>query len=183
LMILSFFLFNICVQVVMVHLVNYATDLGITPLIAATLVSVIGIGGIIGRLVMGSVSDRIGSNNVLIINNLMLSASLIWVIFSRQLWMLYLFAVIFSFAYGGEVPQMSLLVGRFYGLRAVMTLTGAISAGTRAGGALGSWLAGKIFDVTRSYLIAFVIIAVIGIFALITAIVLKKIKLADKRLP
>jgi MFS family permease len=81
---------------------------------------------------------------------LLLAASLVWLIFSNQMWMLYLFAIVFGFAYGGEVPQMPLLIGQFYGLKAVMALTGATSASTRAGGALGSWLGGKIFDVTQN---------------------------------
>jgi MFS family permease len=180
-MTIMFFLVNICVQIVMVHLVNYATDLGIAPFTAATIVSVIGIGGLVGRLVMGTVSDKIGSNNALIITSLLLAMSLVWLIFSRQLWMLYVFAVFFSFAYGGEVPQMPLLIGQFFGLRAVMALTGATSAGTRAGGALGSWLGGETFDVTHSYLIAFVITAVAGFLALTTAVMLKKVNTSIRR--
>jgi hypothetical protein len=60
--------------------------------------------------------------------------------------MLYVFAIFFSFAYGGEKPQMTLLVGLFFGLGAVKALTGVTSAGIRAGGALGSWLGGEIFE-------------------------------------
>jgi MFS family permease len=171
---LLFFFVNICVQVVMVHLVNYATDLKIDALAAATLISVIGIGSIIGRLVMGSVSDRIGGHNALIITCVLLVVSSVWLIFSQQMWMLYIFAVFFGFAYGGEVPQMPLLIGQFFGLQAVMALTGATSAATRAGGALGSWFAGELFDVTNSYLIAFTITAVMAVFALVTALMLKR---------
>ncbi len=172
-----YFFVNICVQVIMVHLVNYATDMGIAALTAATLVSMIGIGGIIGRLAMGSIADRIGSFNSLIITCILLAISLVWLIFSRELWMLYIFAVLFGFAYGGEVPQMPIMVGHFFGLQAVMALAGAMSAATRAGGALGSWLGGKIFDVSQSYLIAFIIMALVAFLALAIALLLKKSKL------
>jgi MFS family permease len=160
----------------MVHLANYATDMGIGPFAAATVVSVIGIGGIVGRLVMGSVSDKIGSLNSLIITSLLLSASLIFLIFARQLWMLYVFAVFFSFAYGGEIPQMTLLVGQFFGLTAVIALTGVTSAGIRAGGALGSWLGGEIFDVSHSYFIAFMITAIVGLSTFVVTVLLKILK-------
>jgi MFS family permease len=173
---LLFFFVNICVQVVMVHLVNYATDLGIDPLAASTLVSVIGIGGVAGRLLMGGISDRIGSHNALIITCALLLCSLVWLIFSSQMWMLYLFALVFGFAYGGEVPQMTLLIGQFFGLQAVMALTGATSAATRAGGALGSWAGGEVFDLTRSYLVAFASVAAIGALALITSVLLKRVR-------
>lgn len=171
---LLYFFVNICVQVIMVHLVNYATDLDIDPLTAATLVSMIGIGGIVGRLAMGGVSDKIGTHNSLIITCLLLVSSLIWLIFSRELWMLYIFAIIFGFAYGGEVPQMPLLIGQAFGLQAVMALTGATSAATRAGGALGSWAGGKIFDATRSYMFAFTMTAVAAFLSLITTLMLKR---------
>ncbi len=177
---LLFFFVNICVQVVMVHLVNYATDLGIDALSASTLVSVIGVGGVAGRLLMGGISDRIGSHNALIITCVLLLASLVWLIFSHQMWMLYLFAVVFGFAYGGEVPQMTLLIGQFFGLQAVMALTGATSAATRAGGALGSWAAGVVFDLTRSYLVAFAGVAVVGTLALGVSIWLKRIRSARR---
>ena len=171
-----FFLLNICVQVVMVHVANYTTDLGFNPFTAATIVSVIGIGSIIGRLVMGAVADRIGSVNSLIFTSLLITVSLIWLIFSHQLWMLYLFAVFFSFAYGGEVPQMPLLISKFYGLGAVISLTALTSAGIRAGGALGSWVGGEVFDLTHSYTIAFIITSVVALATLGVALVIKRIK-------
>ena len=84
--------------------------------------------------------------------------------------MFYLFAVIFGFAYGGEVPQMAALVGRFFGLRAVAALVGAIALGATTGGALGSYLAGHIFDVTDSYRLAFSIAASASLMAIVTTI-------------
>jgi len=169
-----YFLFNFSLQMVMVHLVNYATDLGITPLVAATLVSVIGIGSIAGRLIMGTVSDKIGSNNALLICCIVLATSLLGLIFARELWMFYLFAIVFGFAYGGEVPQIPALIGQFFGLRAVTALVGTILAGIALGGALGSWTGGQIFDVTHSYQIAFAIAVIAGLFSVITTVVLKK---------
>jgi MFS family permease len=171
-----FFCVNICVQVIMVHLVNYATDQGIAPLTAATLVSVIGVGGVVGRLFMGSVSDRIGAKNAALITCTLLLASLLLLLFSSQIWLLYAFAILFGFAYGGEVPQMTLLISQFFGLQAVMALTGAVSAATRAGGALGSWAGGHVYDVTRSYSFAFATIVVVAAVALVTAISLKRSK-------
>jgi predicted MFS family arabinose efflux permease len=83
---------------VMVHLVNYATDIGIASLIAATFISIIGVGGFIGRLSMGTVSDRIGSHNALIICCTILTVTLVFLIFTSELWMFYLFAIVFGFA-------------------------------------------------------------------------------------
>jgi len=171
-----FFLFNFCLQMVMIHLVNYATDMGIASLIAATFISIIGLGSFIGRLIMGAASDRIGSNNALLICCAILMTTMVFLIFAQELWMFYLFAVIFGFAYGGEVPQMPVLVGRFFGLRAVAALVGVVVFGATIGGAIGAWAGGQIFDVTQSYQVAFTIAAFASLTAVIITLTLKKVK-------
>jgi MFS family permease len=172
----TYLTFSLCLQMIMVHLVNYATDVGISSLVAATLVSVVGIGGIIGRLTMGIASDRVGSISAMIFCCITLTASLIWLVFAGQIWMFYLFALIFGFAYGGEVPQMPLLIGRYYGLKSVSALIGVILVGTAIGGAVGSWLGGQIFDLTSSYRIAFTLAAIVSFVSVIMMLLLKNVK-------
>ncbi len=161
-----YFLFNFCLQMVMVHLVNYATDIGISSLIAATFLGFIGIASFAGRIVMGAWSDRIGGNNAIIISGVLLGGSLILLLYTGELWTFYLFAVIFGFGYGGEVPQMPVLIGRYYGLKVAAALVGIIVSFAGFGGGLGAWMAGRIFDVTQSYQTAFTI-AIVAIFAAI----------------
>ena len=107
-------------------------------------------------------------------------ATLIFLIFAQEMWMFYLFAIIFGFAYGGEVPQMPVLVGRFFGMRAVAALVGVTVFGATIGGALGAWMGGQIFDVTQSYQLAFTIAAVAGFISVVLTLMLKKLK-ADTR--
>ena len=176
-----FFLFNFCLQMVMVHLVNYATDIGIASLIAATFISIIGLGSFVGRLLMGTASDRIGASNVLLICCIIMMAALAFLIFTRELWMFYLFAIVFGFAYGGEVPQMPVLVGRFFGLRAVAALVGVVVFGATIGGAIGAWVGGQVFDVTQSYQLAFNIAAVTSFISVVLTLMLKKLKAVTRK--
>lgn len=172
----AYFLFNFCLQMVMVHLVNYATDIGIVSLIAATFISIIGVGSLLGRLIMGTASDRIGSNNALLICCTIIMTTLVFLVFAEEVWMFYLFAIVFGFAYGGEVPQMPALVGRFFGLRAVAALVGVVVFGATIGGAIGAWVGGQVFDVTQSYQVAFTIAAIASLFAVTITLLLKKAK-------
>jgi MFS family permease len=160
----------------MVHLINYATDTGISALIAATFISVVGIGSIIGRLAMGIVSDRIGSINAMLVCGAFMIVSLVWLIFAGNIWTFYLFAFAFGFAYGGEVPQMPLLMSRYYGLKSVSALVGVLMIGIAIGGSLGSWLGGQIFDMTSSYRAAYTLAAVVGFVSIIMMLVLKRLK-------
>jgi MFS family permease len=169
----SFLLFFFGIQIVMVHLVNYATDQGISPLVAATFISVIGAVSIIGRLATGTGSDKFGIHNTLILTRVFLAISLVWLIFTRSLLSFYVFTVLFSLAYGGEVPQVPLFIGRYYGTKAMATLVGLSLFIISIGGALGSWMGGKIFDVTGSYEWAFVAGALAGTASLILILIMR----------
>lgn len=170
----AYFLFSFCLQIVMVHLVSYATDRGISAFMAATFVSAIGASSVVGRLVMGTASDIIGSSNALLVCCIVLMMSLLWLIFATGPLIFYLFAVIFGFAYGGEMPQIAPLIARFFGLKAMTALVGAVVGGTAVGGALGSWAAGKVFDMEQSYQVALIIAASASFVAVIFAVVLRK---------
>ena len=161
-------------QIVMVHLVNYATDIGITPLVAATFISIIGIASVAGRLMMGIGADRLGIYNTLIFCCVLLMASLILLVFTHSLWAFYVFAIIFGFSYGGEVPQIPLFVVKFGGTRAMAALMGLTLFICNIGGAIGPWVAGKIFDISLSYQWAFIGATAVAAGSLIMALVLKK---------
>jgi MFS family permease len=170
----SFLLFFFGIQIVMVHLVNYATDQGITPLVAATFISVIGAVSIIGRLATGTGSDKFGIHNTLILTRVFLALSLVWLIFTRSLFSFYVFTVLFSLSYGGEVPQVPLFIGRYYGTKAMATLVGLSLFIISLGGALGAWMGGRIFDVTGSYEWAFIAGAAAGTGSLILVLILRR---------
>ena len=174
LLIIVFGFIFFCVQIVIVHLYNYATDIGIDPLIAASLVVTIGILSIAGRLVMGVGADRIGNYNILIICCILLIVSFVLLIFGGSLWSLYLFAVVFGFAYGGEVPQIPLFLGKFFGTKAMAALMGVILFVSNIGGALGPLIAGKIYDLDASYRWAFIVGVVVSSGALVVALIIKK---------
>jgi MFS family permease len=176
----AFLIFFFCTQMVTVHLVNYATDTGISPLVAASLISIIGVISIAGRMVIGTGSEKIGINNALIFTHLFLVVAYLCLIFTHDLWSFYLFAVIFGFTYGGEVPQIPLFIGKFFGTRTMATLMGLTLFVGNIGGALGSWSAGKIFDVTGSYRWAFIIGAIAGLVSLMLSLVLKSLNRRDR---
>jgi len=171
-----FFFFVFGLQMVMVHLVNYATDLGIDSLVAATFLSVLGFTGVLGRLVMGAASDRIGSHNAMVICCVVMVATLVLLIFTRETWTFYLFAAIFGFAYGGEVPQIPALIGHYFGWHVVATLVGMVLFGANTGGAIGSWVGGRIFDMTQSYQVAFGIGVMSSLLSMMLILMLKRVK-------
>ena len=167
------FCLGFCLGTIMVHIAPHATELGISATIAASILAVIGGLSIVGRVVMGSVADRMGNRPPLIINFVMVSGVLFWLVVAKELWMLYLFAAIFGFAYGGVVVLESPLVAELFGLSSHGVILGIVAFGYTVGGAVGPILAGRIFDIIGSYQVAFLVCAVLGILGIILASLLK----------
>ncbi len=160
---------------IMVHIVVHATGLGISLITAANIVAIIGGIGIAGRVIMGSAADRIGNKSAIIIGFILMSAVLFWLVVAREVWMLYLFAIILGFAYGGLDTPFSPMIAELFGLSSHGALFGIIALGFAIGGAIGPVLAGAIFDITRSYGPAFLVSAVVSVIGLILTVLLKPI--------
>jgi MFS family permease len=170
----AFLFFFFSIQIVMVHLVNYATDIHVSPLVAASFISVIGGASIASRLSIGAWSDRIGIHNSLILTRIFLVIAYICLIFTRPLWSFYVFAVLFSIPYGGEIPQIPLYIGKYFGTKSMATLVGLNVFVITIGGAIGPWLAGTIFDSTDSYRPAFIVGTAAALISLGLLIVLRR---------
>ena len=139
----------------MAHIVPHAIDLGITPIQAASVLSVIGGGNILGRLVMGRASDSIGRKQAMLICTSLMAGAMLWLIWSSSSWMLYLFAIVFGFSHGGLAPPINALIGDVFGTRHIGVINAVLDAPWGIGAAVGPALAGYIFDVSGSYILAF----------------------------
>ena len=169
-----FSLIMFCMHMVMIHLVNIATDIGISSFEAAGFISTIGVVSIAGRLVMGSASARIGTHNSLLICNILRIISLFWLFFCHTTMDFYIFAVIFGFAYGGEIPQVPLFIGGLFGIKSMAALMGLLIFVSNILGALGPYTGGKIYDLTSHYHYAIMLAFVFSILAFILALRFKK---------
>ena len=150
-------LYASCIVLVLIHIVPHATDIGISTMEAAVILSLIGGANAAGRVLMGSVSDSIGGKAAAIICSLLQVGAMVWLIWSQELWMFYLFALVYGFAYGGLVPPVTALIVDTFGLRNIGVILGMLDIGWGVGAAIGPAIGGLIFDVSNSYSIAFLI--------------------------
>ncbi len=161
---------------ILVHIVPHAIELGIPAASAASILSTIGGLNIVGRIVLGTLGDRIGHRQVFVIGFILISAVCLWLVSATEMWMLYLFAAIFGFAQGGMGAAESPLVARLFGLSSHGLIFGVAGLGFTVGGAIGPLMTGYIFDLTRSYQAAFVVYVAIGIVGLVVTLLLTPIK-------
>jgi MFS family permease len=124
-------------------------------------------------MAMGKLADSMGRKRTAVFCALVMAAAMVWLTQSTSPWMLYLFAIVFGFVYGGLTPPLSALLGDIFGLRHFGSLIGARTAAWAIGFAFGPALAGYIFDIYASYDAAFLV----GMAAmLITAVLVVLIK-------
>ncbi|MDP6180398.1 MAG: MFS transporter, partial [Desulfatiglandales bacterium] len=107
------------------------------------------------RLIMGRVSDIIGSKRGMLITSLLMAAVMFWLVGSSKLWMIYLFTIVFGFAFGAAAPLNAALIGDCFGLRHLGLIMGMIEIGWEFGAAFGPAFAGYVFDIRESYFLAF----------------------------
>ena len=153
-------LYSLCYHLVVTHIVPRATDIGITPAKAALVLALIGGGNILGRLAMGIASDKMGRKISAIVCALVQVASMTWVAWSNDLWMFYLFSVIFGLFWGTLGVALLTSVSDIFGQRNLGTILGTLEMSFSVGSAIGPALGGLVFDVTGKYAVAFTIGAV-----------------------
>lgn len=170
----SYFLCLVCLEMIMVHLVPHATDIGISAATAALFLSLIGVGSIVGRITGGMISDRIGSKVNIALWTIVQGIAGLSLLVIREPWMFYTFAALFGLGYGGWTPAFPALIGELFGMKAHGVIFGIIIFAATIGGAAGSLTAGFVFDITRSYAWAFIVAAVANILAGLVSLAIRQ---------
>jgi MFS family permease len=139
------------IQIVLVHLTIYAISLRVSSSVGAMLLSVIGIGSLVGRIIGGAASDRLGNKTMIITASIVMVAQFSWLMFSSKTWMLFLSAVLFGLVYGEILCMMPLLPAELFGPKNHGAILGIITFASTIGGSLGPVVAGAIFDTYGGY--------------------------------
>ena len=172
----TYFIYNIF----LVHMVIYAIGESISSVSAVGIMAFLGAAGIAGRMIMGVFADRIGNKQAMVLGASLMMLALFWLLIAKDLWMLFLFGVVFGFGHGGIATMESPIVANIFGMRSHGVILGLVFFFDTLGGATGPFLAGYLFDVTRSYRLAFLFCAVLSVINLITILLLNPLKSQQK---
>ncbi len=163
-----------------VHIVIHAIDLGIPAISAANILAIMGGAGIAGRILIGSLADRIGYKPALLIGFTLMSASFLWLLVAKELWALNLFAVLFGFGLAGLVVLLPTLIARLFGLGSLGVIMGSVDFVSTIPAIPSPIVAGYIFDIMDSYQLAFLILAGVSIIGLILSSLFKTNPIINK---
>jgi MFS family permease len=152
------------VYIVVVHNVRFMVDKGVDPMTAAFIFALAGMSSSVFRVFWGWISDYIGRERAYTLGMVSIflgASSLLLMDTSGQKIFMYTFFFFFGMGWGATAPLFmataaDLFKGRIFGL-----IYGIVEGIMGLGGAIGAWTAGFIFDQTKSYRLAFVLVILV----------------------
>jgi MFS family permease len=154
----SFFTCGFSMTLISSHGVPMLTDHGYSPIFASWVVGVLGASSIVFTLMLGTLADRCGARPVLAgiyAGRAVIFAGL-FLVRDSPLAMLGV-AIVGGLTLAGSMSMTSMLTADLYGRYSVGSILGVIFLVHQTGAALGSWLAGALFESTGGYGAAFVV--------------------------
>lgn len=166
LLVAGFFVCGFHVSFYAVHLPAYVADKGLPPSIAVQALIVVGIGNIIGTWLAGKsaavIPKRFGLCFIYI-GRALIFLGILYVPTTE--WTVLLFSAALGLLWLSTVPLTSSLVATFFGPVWMSMLFGIVFFSHQVGSFLGVWIAGRVFDVTKSYDMVWWISIGLGLFA------------------
>jgi len=163
-----FFFGNVASQTLHVHQVAYLVDHGLAAIAAAWVVGVVGLASIVGKTGGGWLSDRMEREVVYVAGIAILVASALVLLSLKtgtSVWPAYGYAVLLGVGYSVTAAITPVIVADRFSGPHFGAIVGVGLMGTAAGSAVGPWMAGRLYDLTASYMIPFLIAAACGAIA------------------
>jgi MFS family permease len=158
------------------NLFIYMSKADYSPNIAATGVSILFMGGLVGKLLAGFLSDKFGHKIILLsgLAFMLIGGMLLLVAINlTSATALWAGLVFFGFGSGGIYTLIQLLAADLFGMLALGKILAAINILDATGGAAGPFVTGLLFDKTGSYFVPFAVITSLLLVATIAATLIR----------
>ncbi len=156
------------------HVVAFAQDKGISALLAGNLLALMGLTGLLGVLLAGYWSDRVGPVWPTALCFAARVGAFALVTFDQSPLSVAIFALVFGMTFLVTAPLTVIFVRDSFGTRNLGALTGLITMVHHVCGGIGAYIGARIFDATNGYRIAFMAMLVTSAIALLLTLSLRK---------
>ncbi|MBR5284005.1 MAG: MFS transporter [Clostridia bacterium] len=153
------------------HITTYASVIGLGATFGATLTSVSLIGSTLGKLTLGTFSDKKGAKAAITLAEILAITGLVMVMLSRSIGSWLLVLAVFVFGYGASTTSLmgALLPRAVFGSRDYTKIMSYTSMAMSLGVGLVSPVYGYLYDWTGTYVTAFCFSIAISILCITTA--------------
>ena len=146
-----------CMMMMNNHQVAYLTDMGFSPVIAASTLGFLGGTSAIGRLSGGALGQRINPRYLMAMAFMVEAISLLVFLNAHTTTAVYVYVLLFGFAAGTIVVLHITMIGDYYGSKSYAFLASTVMVITTIVGASSPVLGGYMYDALQSYTIPFTI--------------------------
>jgi MFS family permease len=167
---LMFFCYGLSISVALVHEVPFLSGIGYSPARAATIWGFLLGSTLLTRPLMGYLADWIGNRAALMLSFMTYGLGMIAELGAGEPVWFGLFALCFAFTMGAPAVILPVLVCEQLGLRRYGTLLGLMNILASVGLGIGPVVAGRVFDLTRSYDGAFMVAAAVSVAAAVATL-------------
>ena len=144
--------------------------------VAATGVSILFMGGLVGKIISGYLAENFGRKRILLVSlALMLigAVALVGAVMQGSTLFIWIGLVGFGFGWGGIYTLIQLLSADLFGLKALGKILGAVNVLDTLGGAMGPVLTAMLYDRTGSFVVSFAVITAMLVVATLAASMLR----------
>ena len=135
----------------LIYATYIAYDRGVSYVAALLILSIISICSIASRFVTPVLAERFGGKPVMATALFLQGITVLVLFWAQDLWMFYLFAMVFGVGFGGEMSAYLVVNRQYFGSGPIATCYGFQTMGALTGHAIATGLAGLVLYVTNSY--------------------------------
>jgi MFS family permease len=149
-----------------VHLPSYLKDRGLGPDVAAWALALVGLFNVFGTYAAGQLGQRLFKRHILAFiyfaRAVVISLFLLAPISPMSV---YLFAAAMGLLWLSTIPPTNAVVAQMFGAQHFTMLAGFVFFSHQIGSFLGVWLGGRLYDMTGSYNVVWLLTIALGVFA------------------
>ncbi len=158
---------------IIIHQIPHLRSTGISLEWAATVLGVLAIVSITGRLGFGWLGDLAEKRYLIILCFVLMGIGALIFAYLQYWWQVILFVVFYAPGYGGGLLQDALRA-EYYGRKYIGTIRGLMSLVQIVGTAVGPIFAGLVYDLTGSYRFAFLSFALCCVVAILCLLMARR---------
>ena len=164
------------------HIVAFAMDAGIDSVISGNLLGVMGLMGLFGVIVSGTLADTYGGKLPAVVCFLIRVVCFAFLLVVQSSPSIIIFGLAYGLTFMATAPLTVVFAGNIFGLVCLGTVTGLINMVHQVGGGLGALVGAMIFDRWGNYNLAFSTMLVLSLIALalLTAVRERLAPIADQ---
>ena len=137
------------------HLVPKLTDMGLTLSGAGIVVLTYTAIALPSQFVAGFLADRLPRPPLIFAFLILQASSMMIIAFAENLYIAYLFAVLYGIGFGGRIPLLTTIRGEYFGRKAFATIMGLSMFPNNIAMIGAPLFAGYMFDLKGSYIVPF----------------------------